>query len=118
MTLNGERVEGRARMIARWPSGMPEALRLHSDMYMADQDVLVEQRLQLISQRHYPYPVRDWDVDPMRLEMQADYQARQFREFPCSTRRTPSRCATAPAWTRCSTAWRTASFTGSRRTGS
>lgn len=82
MTLNGERVEGRARMIARWPSGMPEALRLHSDMYMADQEVIVEQRLQLISQRHYPYPVRDWDVDPMRLEMQADYQARQFREFP------------------------------------
>ncbi|MBL7249976.1 hypothetical protein [Alloalcanivorax marinus] len=82
MTLNGERVEGQARMIARWPSGMPEALRLHSELYMPDQDALVEQRLQLVSQRHYPNLVRDWDVDPTHLQMQADFQKRQFREMP------------------------------------
>ena len=82
MAFSGDRVDGEARMIARWPSGMPEALRLHSQMYMAEQDAFVEQRLQLLSQRHYPYVVEDWDVNPTHLEMREDMAKRQFQERP------------------------------------
>ncbi|GAA5119091.1 hypothetical protein GCM10023339_32470 [Alloalcanivorax gelatiniphagus] len=80
LTLAGEGVDGEARMIARWPSGMPEALRLHSTASVPDQDATLEQRLLLISQRHYPYPVQDWDVDPLRVEMYAETTERQLND--------------------------------------
>ncbi|MCH2557419.1 MAG: hypothetical protein MK005_08980 [Alcanivorax sp.] len=80
LTLDGDGVTGQARMIARWPSGMPEALRLQSSVPVPDQDARMEQRLVLISQRHYPYPVQDWDVDPLGVEMYADTTERQLRE--------------------------------------
>jgi hypothetical protein len=78
LTLAGDGVTGQARMIARWPSGMPEALRLHSTVTLAEQNARVEQRLLLISQTHYPYPVKDWDVDPIQAEMQADFTERRL----------------------------------------
>ncbi len=80
LTLDGDGVTGQARMIARWPSGMPEALRLHSAVTLAEQNARVEQRLLLISQTHYPYPVKDWDVDPIQAEMQADYTKRRLAD--------------------------------------
>ena len=36
LTLDGDGVTGQARMVARWPSGMPEALRLHSTVKQGD----------------------------------------------------------------------------------
>ena len=80
LTLAGDGVTGQARMIARWPSGMPEALRLHSTVTLAEQNARVEQRLLLISQTHYPYPVKDWDVDPIQAEMQADFTERRLAD--------------------------------------
>lgn len=78
LTLNGEKVEGQARLVARWPSGMPEALRLHSMLTVPERNARIEQRLLLVSQRHYPYPVKDWDVDPIQAEMQADFTERRL----------------------------------------
>ena len=80
LTLDGDGVTGQARMVARWPSGMPEALRLHSTVTLPEQNARVEQRLLLISQSHYPYPVRDWDVDPIQAEMQAEYTERRLAD--------------------------------------
>lgn len=78
LTFNGDNVTGQARMVARWPSGMPEALRLHSTLTVPERNARIEQRLLLISQSHYPYPVNDWDVDPIQAEMQADFTERRL----------------------------------------
>jgi len=80
LELSGNQVKGRARMIARWPSGTPEALRLHSTLTLPEQNARLEQRLLLVSQNHYPYPLRDWDVDPMRVEMYADLTERRLSD--------------------------------------
>ncbi|WP_101676138.1 hypothetical protein [Alloalcanivorax mobilis] len=91
LTLDGDNVEGQARMIARLPSGMPEALRLSSRMTLPEQEVEVEQRLMLLSQRHYPLPVNDWDLDPVRVQMYSDFFERQLHSPNFHEPRDPTR---------------------------
>lgn len=49
-------------------------------MTLPEQNARVEQPLLLISQSHYHYPVRDWEVDPIQAEMQADYTERRLAD--------------------------------------